>query len=68
MAEAEHWTDDDPDTDRRLARSVLRTDAATINPWLLWNVETPADRQVLSVAEMAECCCPDLCDRDHANE
>ncbi len=43
-------------------------DAATINPWLLWNVETPADRQVLSVAEMAECRCPDLCDRDHANE
>jgi hypothetical protein len=42
--------------------------AATTNPWLLWNVETPADRQVLSVAEMAECCCPDLCDRDHANE
>ena len=40
----------------------------TTNPWLLWSVETPADRQVLSVAEMAECCCPDLCDRDHANE
>jgi hypothetical protein len=42
--------------------------AATTNPWLLWNVETPADRQVLSVAELAECSCPDLCDRDHANE
>lgn len=41
---------------------------ATINPWLLWNVEMPGARQILSVAEMAECCCPDLCDRDHANE
>lgn len=40
----------------------------SINPWLLWNVDTPADRQVLSVAEMAECSCPDLCHRDHANE
>ena len=40
----------------------------TFNPWLLWNVETPTERQVLSVAEMAECRCPDLCDRDHANE
>ena len=42
--------------------------SAAINPWLLWTVETPAEREVLSVAEMAECCCPDLCDRDHANE
>ena len=41
---------------------------ATINPWLLWTVEMPAAREILSVAEMAECCCPDLCDRDHANE
>lgn len=40
----------------------------TVNAWLLWSVETPAERQVLSVAELAECRCPDLCDRDHANE
>jgi len=40
----------------------------TVNAWLLWSVEAPAERQVLSVAELAECRCPDLCDRDHANE
>lgn len=39
-----------------------------LNPWLLWRVETPAERTVLSVAELAECTCPDLCDRDHPNE
>lgn len=38
------------------------------NPWLLWRADTPRDREVLSVAELAECACPDLCDRDHANE
>jgi hypothetical protein len=47
-----------------------RVDAAQVaaNPWLLWNVETSRDREILSVAELAECRCPDLCDRDHANE
>lgn len=39
-----------------------------INPWLLWTVETPPDRQVLSIAELADCVCPELCDRDHPNE
>lgn len=38
------------------------------NPWLVWSIETPEERRILSVAELAECCCPDLCDRDHANE
>jgi len=38
------------------------------NPWLAWSIETPEERHVLSIAEMAECHCPDLCDRDHANE
>jgi hypothetical protein len=38
------------------------------NPWLLWSIETPAEREVLSVAQLAECSCPDLCDRDHPNE
>jgi hypothetical protein len=38
------------------------------NPWLLWRVESPSERTVLSVAELAECMCPDLCDRDHVNE
>jgi len=39
-----------------------------LNPWLLWRLETPEQREILSVAELAECTCPDLCDRDHANE
>jgi hypothetical protein len=40
------------------------------NPWLLWSIETPADRERerLTVAELAECRCPDLCNRDHDNE
>ena len=36
--------------------------------WLRWSVQTSDERAALSVAEMAECRCPDLCDRDHANE
>jgi hypothetical protein len=38
------------------------------NPWLVWRPEIPDDGGTLSVAELAECSCPDLCDRDHANE
>jgi hypothetical protein len=38
------------------------------NPWLLWRPETPAEPQRLTVAELAECRCPELCDRDHDNE
>jgi hypothetical protein len=38
------------------------------NPWLLWSIETPAERELLTVAELAECHCPDLCNRDHDNE
>ena len=38
------------------------------NPWLLWRIDLPDGHEVLSVAELAECRCPDLCDRDHANE
>ncbi len=36
--------------------------------WLLWRAETPTVPGILSVAELAECRCPDLCDRDHENE
>lgn len=39
-----------------------------MNPWLIWRVESPGESQTLSIAELAECRCPDLCDRDHANE
>jgi hypothetical protein len=38
------------------------------DPWLLWRIASPEERPMLSVAELAECACPDLCDRDHANE
>jgi hypothetical protein len=45
---------------------VTRADRS--NPWLLWRPELPHEPQRLTVAELAECRCPDLCDRDHANE
>jgi hypothetical protein len=38
------------------------------DPWLAWRPQRPEERAVLSVAELAACHCPDLCDRDHANE
>jgi len=56
------------------SRSLARRDATDsvgdprINPWLLWRPERPQAPQVLTVAELAECQCPDICDRDHANE
>lgn len=43
-------------------------DQARVNPWLLWRIEDADEPQVLSIAEMAECRCPDLCDRDHVYE
>lgn len=39
-----------------------------LNPWLLWRPEMPSEGRMLSVAELAECCCPDICNRDHGNE
>jgi hypothetical protein len=42
--------------------------AARINPWLSWRPKAPARSPVLSVADLAECTCPDLCDRDHGND
>jgi hypothetical protein len=50
------------------SESRLDSKAARMNPWLRWRPEGPSRPQVLSVAELAECTCPDLCDRDHANE
>ena len=38
------------------------------NSWLQWRPELPEEPQKLTVAELAECRCPDLCDRDHSNE
>lgn len=42
---------------------AIRPDA-----WLDWRPKRRPRAQVLSVAELAECTCPELCDRDHANE
>ena len=50
------------------ARSLARQ-AEQANPWLEWRPELPQEEpQRLTVAELAECGCPDLCDRDHENE
>ena len=38
------------------------------NAWLNRRPKRGPRPHVLSVAELAECTCPDLCDRDHANE
>ncbi len=35
---------------------------------LQWRPELVEEPQRLSVAELAECLCPDFCNRDHANE
>jgi hypothetical protein len=42
---------------------VIRPDV-----WLSWRPKRGPRQEVLSVAELADCTCPDLCDRDHANE
>jgi hypothetical protein len=37
--------------------------------WLGWRPDSPHEQaRVLTVAELSECRCPDLCDRDHPNE
>ncbi len=37
--------------------------------WLQWRPELPVqEAQRLTVAELAECICPDLCNRDHQND
>jgi hypothetical protein len=38
------------------------------NSWLQWRPELPEEPRRLTVAELAECICPDLCNRDHPNE
>jgi hypothetical protein len=53
---------------KRPVRPGVTADAARLNPWLRWRPERPARPLVLSVAELAECRCPDICNRDHANE
>ena len=53
-------------TPRRAGRPT--PDQDSVNPWLLWRIQDADEPQVLSIAEMAECRCPDLCDRDHVYE
>jgi hypothetical protein len=59
-----------PTGELRLATAGDRPEQgeAGINPWLHWRPARPARSQVLSVADLAECTCPDLCDRDHGND
>jgi hypothetical protein len=33
--------------------------------WLADTDERPAKREALTTAELAECTCPDFCERDH---
>jgi len=51
-----------------LKRHPVEAGDARMNPWLLWRPEEPRAPEVLTVAELAECACPDLCNRDHVNE
>jgi hypothetical protein len=43
-------------------------EAESANAWLQWRPEVPEEPRRLTVAELAECLCPDICDRDHSNE
>jgi hypothetical protein len=56
------------DPRRSAAGDRLGGMAARLNPWLNWRSNGPDRAQVLSVADLAECTCPDLCDRDHGND
>jgi hypothetical protein len=50
----------------KMRSSASQADRA--NAWLQWRPELPEETHRLTVAELAECRCPDLCDRDHQNE
>lgn len=41
---------------------------ASADPWLHWRLDSEVEPQILTVAELADCRCPDLCDRDHGND
>jgi hypothetical protein len=56
------------DGPRPVRSRTVEAGEARMNPWLLWRPEGPPAPQVLTVAEMAECVCPGLCNRDHVNE
>ena len=48
--------------------AATRPPTAVDLAWIAWRSDVPSQPDRLSVAELAECRCPDLCDRDHANE
>jgi hypothetical protein len=48
--------------------AATRPPTAVDLAWIAWRSDVPSQPDRLSVAELAECHCPDLCDRDHANE
>jgi hypothetical protein len=50
----------------RFDREAL--ERARVSPWINWRPKNRRPMPVLSIAELAECTCPELCDRDHANE
>jgi hypothetical protein len=47
---------------------TLTREAQSADAWLQWRPERPEEPRRLTVAELAECLCPDICDRDHSNE
>ncbi|MGH2456620.1 MAG: hypothetical protein ACRDHD_10245 [Candidatus Limnocylindria bacterium] len=53
---------------RPAGRDRLDASAARLNTWLRWRPERVAPPPVLSVAELAECRCPEICNRDHGND
>ena len=36
--------------------------------WRRWRLSRPAEPELLTSAELAECTCPELCLRDHGND
>ncbi len=56
------------DGQRPSPRTRHTADEVRMNPWLLWRPEGPSAPQVLTSAELDECRCPGLCNRDHVNE
>ena len=62
------WTQSPLRRETTPADDRINVEAARMNPWLRWRPKHLKPAPVLSVAELAECTCPDLCDRDHANE
>ncbi len=36
--------------------------------WRRWRINRPEEPRMLTSAELSECCCPDLCHRDHDND